>query len=52
MVNAKPLSEEGRDVWEIELTGGPGQDCPACPNYNYSDLVDYYRGEPTNETTS
>ena len=38
----KQLTEEGRDAWEIELTGGPGQDCPTCPNYNYSDLVDYY----------
>ncbi len=30
-----------RDTWLIEITGGPKQDCPTCPNYEYEDLVDY-----------
>jgi hypothetical protein len=36
------LASEGKDVWLVEITGGPEQDCPTCPNYNYDDLVDYY----------
>ena len=31
-----------RDVWLAEHSGGPNTDCELCPNYNYSDLVDYY----------
>lgn len=36
------LANSGRDVWLIEITGGPGQDCSACVNYDYSDLTDSY----------
>jgi pimeloyl-ACP methyl ester carboxylesterase len=39
---ARIMANEGRDVWEIELTGGPDTDCPTCPNYQYGDLVDHY----------
>jgi subtilisin len=44
---ARQLANNGRDVWEIEMTGGPYTDCvgfanDTCPNYNYSDLVDFY----------
>ncbi len=34
--------DNARNTWLIEITGGAGQDCPTCPNYNYNDLVDYY----------
>ena len=34
-------SEQARDSWLIEITGGPGQDCDTCPDYTYEDLVDY-----------
>jgi len=34
--------ENARNSWLIEITGGPGQDCSTCPNYQYEDLVDYY----------
>ena len=41
--------ENARDVWLIEITGGPtiDGDCQpngkyACPNYGYEDLTDYY----------
>ncbi|OVE74553.1 hypothetical protein BVX95_02170 [archaeon D22] len=36
------MSDYGYDVWLIEITGGPGQDCDTCINYNYSDLVDRF----------
>jgi len=39
---AKQMIQEGRDSWEIEITGGPGQDCDTCVNYKYEDLTDYY----------
>lgn len=46
---ALQLAQDGRDVWEIEITGGPtiDADCKPegkynCPNYEYEDLVDYY----------
>lgn len=34
--------DNARDTWLIEITGGPGQDCATCPNYEYEDLTDYY----------
>ncbi|MFH0808538.1 MAG: VCBS repeat-containing protein [archaeon] len=36
------LANKGRDVWEIEITGGPNTECKDCPDYTYLDLVDYY----------
>ena len=36
------LANEGRDLWLIEITGGPGQDCDNCSNYQFSDLTDDY----------
>ncbi len=41
------LAATGRDVWLIELTGGPGQDCvgvtpDTCPDYTFLDLTDTY----------
>lgn len=39
---AKQMADEGRDVWEIEMTGGPETECDNCPDYTYDDLVDYY----------
>jgi|GEM_PF-1826977 len=41
-VLAGEFANEGRDAWLIEITGGPGQDCDTCPNYNFSDLTDNY----------
>lgn len=38
----RELASEGRDTWLIEITGGPKQDSPSSPNYNYTDLTDYY----------
>ena len=35
-------NKEGRDTWLIEITGGPGQDCDDCPNYDFDDLTDSY----------
>ncbi len=35
-------SNEGRDTWLIEITGGPGQECDSCPNYSFDDLTDSY----------
>ncbi|MBI2139462.1 PQQ-like beta-propeller repeat protein [Candidatus Woesearchaeota archaeon] len=40
-------SEEGKDTWLIEITGGPDTDCAGketddCPNYNFSTLTDEY----------
>ena len=35
-------NKEGRDTWLIEITGGPGQDCDDCPNYDFDDLTDFY----------
>ncbi len=34
------LSSNGRDVWLVEITGGPNTECSDCINYNYTDLVD------------
>ncbi|MBW2975414.1 hypothetical protein KY366_06865 [Candidatus Woesearchaeota archaeon] len=34
--------EEVKDTWLIEITGGPGQDCDECPNYDFDDLTDSY----------
>ena len=34
------LSNEGYEVYLIELTGGPGSDCDTCYDYNYSFLTD------------
>lgn len=31
-----------RDTWLIEITGGPNTECDTCPNYNFSELTDYY----------
>jgi len=31
-----------RDVWLIEITGGPNTECATCPNYRFSDLTQYY----------
>jgi hypothetical protein len=36
------LANTGRDVWLIEITGGPGQDCDNCPDYTFDDLTDIY----------
>jgi len=36
------LSTGGRDTWLIEITGGPGQDCDTCSNYDFDDLTDSY----------
>jgi hypothetical protein len=36
-------NDYARDTWLIEITGGPGQDCDTCPNYDFQDLIsDYY----------
>ncbi|MBS3100949.1 hypothetical protein J4204_02350 [Candidatus Woesearchaeota archaeon] len=31
-----------RDIWLIEITGGPNTECSTCPTYTYNDTVDYY----------
>lgn len=31
-----------RDAWLAEITGGPNTDCDLCPNYAFSDLIDFY----------
>ncbi|MBI2651117.1 hypothetical protein HYX01_01475 [Candidatus Woesearchaeota archaeon] len=37
------LLNDGRDLWEIEIIGGPEQDGKSnSPDYNYNDLRDYY----------
>ncbi|NPE26833.1 hypothetical protein HNV12_02410 [Methanococcoides sp. SA1] len=36
------LVESGRDVWEIEMTGGITTECDECEDYTYDDLVDSY----------
>ena len=37
------LTGKGRDLWEIEITGGPEQDGKtSSPNYGYNDSRDYY----------
>lgn len=33
---------EGRDVWEIEMNGGPQIECDSCPDYTYEDQVVYF----------
>lgn len=37
---ANMLLDEGYDVWQLELTGGEGQECDSCYNYDYNYLVD------------
>lgn len=39
---AAQMAREGWDVWSIEMTGGPNTECDTCPNYTYSDLVDFH----------
>ena len=39
---ATQIAEEGRDSWEIEITGGPLIERPTDPDYTYNDLVDAY----------
>ncbi|MBR9691032.1 hypothetical protein GOV08_05095, partial [Candidatus Woesearchaeota archaeon] len=36
------LADEGREVYLIEITGGPGQDCNDCVNYDFNDLINSY----------
>lgn len=36
------MADEGRKVYLIEITGGPGQDCDTCLNYNFNDLSNSY----------
>lgn len=33
------LADNGRAVYLIEITGGPGQDCNTCVNYDFNDLT-------------
>lgn len=39
---ANSINYAPRDVWLIELTGGPGTDCASCTDYTYDDIVDEY----------
>lgn len=39
---AKELGDEGYKSYMIEITGGPGQDCEDCFNYNFTDLIDEF----------
>src|SRR3989338_8076547 len=39
---ANKLAESGKDVWTIEITGGPNTECDNCTDYTYQDLTDYY----------
>jgi parallel beta-helix repeat protein len=36
------LARGGKDVWEIEITGGEGSECDGCLDYTYDDLVDSF----------
>ena len=36
------LANSGRDIWLIEITGGPSIECDNCVNYNYSDLINEF----------
>lgn len=36
------MADSGRDVYLIEITGGPGQDCNNCVNYDFNDLINNY----------
>lgn len=36
------VSDEGRDVWEIEMTGGPIEENSSSLDYTYQNLVDDY----------
>ena len=38
----KEMASTGRDVWQIELTGGPGTECDDCLNYKYDNLTDTF----------
>lgn len=35
----RELASKGKDVFLIELTGGPSMDCDDCPDYTYEELV-------------
>ena len=35
-------TDEYRDAWLIEITGGPNTECESCPNYNFTDLTNFY----------
>jgi hypothetical protein len=35
-------SNNPRNTWLIEITGGPNTECDTCPNYDYDDLKTYY----------
>jgi len=36
------LANSGRDIWLIEITGGPSIECDDCVNYNYLDLINEF----------
>lgn len=36
------LSDDGRDVWLAEITGGPNTECDVCADYTYQEVVDYH----------
>ncbi len=36
------LAASGRDVWLIEITGGPDIECDECYDYTFDDLTDNY----------
>ena len=38
----KELSDDGRDIWLAEITGGPNTECDNCADYTYNDLVNYH----------
>lgn len=35
----RELASQGKDVFLIELTGGPSMDCDDCPDYTYEELI-------------
>ena len=39
---AGELAATGRDVWMVEITGGPYTDCINCSDYDFNDLIDSY----------
>ncbi len=39
-IGRDPIEYSPRDVWLIELTGGPGTECSYCTDYTYDDVVD------------
>ena len=43
MINlANKMSSTGREVWMIEVTGGPNEECDTCKDYTYDNLKDDY----------